>query len=172
MLFRETGCLLWEPYGAHKYTVWTECGDFLYKNPVRTSQETHYVSATKPNRLMLLGERVAVYFETYKYTMWAECRALVCWSRRYIYFSLCLYGLEIKENSAVECRSLCVDRLAGPTATGRLAKPVRPVATLSLSPIRNACWHFRYGFSPPQGRLSVNCQVCSCLTIPKPSTQD
>jgi hypothetical protein len=24
----------------------------MYKNSVRTSQETHYVSATKPNRLM------------------------------------------------------------------------------------------------------------------------
>jgi hypothetical protein len=24
-----------------------------YKNPVRTSQETHYVSTTEPNRLML-----------------------------------------------------------------------------------------------------------------------
>jgi hypothetical protein len=30
---------------------------------VRTSQETHYVSATKPNRLMLFRETVAVYCE-------------------------------------------------------------------------------------------------------------
>jgi hypothetical protein len=29
----------------------------------RTSQETHYVSATKPNRLMLFRETVAVYYE-------------------------------------------------------------------------------------------------------------
>jgi hypothetical protein len=28
---------------------------------VRTSQETHYVSATEPNRLMVFGETVAVY---------------------------------------------------------------------------------------------------------------
>jgi hypothetical protein len=35
----------------------------IYKNSVRTSQETHYVSATKPNRLMLFGETVAVYCE-------------------------------------------------------------------------------------------------------------
>jgi hypothetical protein len=34
-----------------------------YKNSVRTSQETHYVSTTKPNRLMLFRETVAVYFE-------------------------------------------------------------------------------------------------------------
>jgi hypothetical protein len=32
-------------------------------NPVRTSQKTHYVSATKPSRLMLFGETVAVYWE-------------------------------------------------------------------------------------------------------------
>jgi hypothetical protein len=31
--------------------------------PHHTSQETHYVSATEPNRLMLFGETVAVYCE-------------------------------------------------------------------------------------------------------------
>jgi hypothetical protein len=37
----------------------------IYKNLVRTSQETHYVTATKPNRLMLLRETVAVYCENH-----------------------------------------------------------------------------------------------------------
>jgi hypothetical protein len=32
-------------------------------NPVRTSQETHDVSATEPNRLMLCGETAVVYCE-------------------------------------------------------------------------------------------------------------
>jgi hypothetical protein len=42
----------------------SESGDTsLYENPVRTSQETHYVSTTKPNRLMLFSETVAVYCE-------------------------------------------------------------------------------------------------------------
>jgi hypothetical protein len=36
-------------------------GSVLYTNPVRTSQETHYVSATETNRLMLFRETVAVY---------------------------------------------------------------------------------------------------------------
>jgi hypothetical protein len=35
-----------------------ECSD-------STSQETYYDSHTKPNRLMLFGETVAVYFEKY-----------------------------------------------------------------------------------------------------------
>jgi hypothetical protein len=35
----------------------------IYTNPVRTSQETDYVSTIKANRLMLFGETVAVYFE-------------------------------------------------------------------------------------------------------------
>jgi hypothetical protein len=35
--------------------------DVTYTNPVRTSQETHYVSATGPNRLLLFVETVAVY---------------------------------------------------------------------------------------------------------------
>jgi hypothetical protein len=37
----------------------------LYTNPVRTSQETYYVSTTKPNRLMLFGETVAVCCENH-----------------------------------------------------------------------------------------------------------
>jgi hypothetical protein len=37
----------------------------IYINLVRTSQETHYVSTTKPNRLMLFGETVAVYCESH-----------------------------------------------------------------------------------------------------------
>jgi hypothetical protein len=35
----------------------------ICKNSVRTSQETHYVTVTKPNRLMLFMETVAVYCE-------------------------------------------------------------------------------------------------------------
>jgi hypothetical protein len=35
----------------------------LYENPVHTSHETQYVSAAKPNRLMLFGETVTVYCE-------------------------------------------------------------------------------------------------------------
>jgi hypothetical protein len=34
-------------------------------NSVRTSQETHYFFTTKPNRLMLFGETVAVYCENH-----------------------------------------------------------------------------------------------------------
>jgi hypothetical protein len=35
------------------------------KHPVCTSQETHYVSATETNQLMLFGETVAVYCENH-----------------------------------------------------------------------------------------------------------
>jgi hypothetical protein len=34
-------------------------------NPVCTSQETHYVSTTKPSRLMLFRERNAAYCENH-----------------------------------------------------------------------------------------------------------
>jgi hypothetical protein len=37
----------------------------LFKNSVRTSQETHYVSVTEPNKLMLFRETVAVYCENH-----------------------------------------------------------------------------------------------------------
>jgi hypothetical protein len=36
-----------------------------HTDTVRTSQETHYASATEPNRLMLFGETVAVYCENH-----------------------------------------------------------------------------------------------------------
>jgi hypothetical protein len=36
-----------------------------YKSPVRNSQETHYVFATKNSRLMLFGETVAVHCVNY-----------------------------------------------------------------------------------------------------------
>jgi broad-specificity NMP kinase len=50
---------------THKYNVWAECRDFIYENSVRTSQETHYVSTTETNRLMLFRETVAVYCENH-----------------------------------------------------------------------------------------------------------
>jgi hypothetical protein len=38
----------------------------MLKNSIRTSQETHYVSATNPNRLILFRETVAVYCENHR----------------------------------------------------------------------------------------------------------
>jgi hypothetical protein len=38
----------------------------LFKDSVRTSHETRYVSTTKPNRLILFRETVAVYCGNYK----------------------------------------------------------------------------------------------------------
>jgi hypothetical protein len=41
----------------------------------------YYMSTTKPNRLMLFTETVAVYCENHtehRCTLWAECRVLVC----------------------------------------------------------------------------------------------
>jgi hypothetical protein len=38
---------------------------YIYNTPVRTSQETHYISATKPNRVILFREIIAVYCENH-----------------------------------------------------------------------------------------------------------
>jgi hypothetical protein len=52
-LFGETVAVCCSNHTEHTDIL---CGqNAVYKNPVRTSQETHYVSATKPNRLMLFG---------------------------------------------------------------------------------------------------------------------
>jgi hypothetical protein len=42
-------CKIWGLHGGN----YEECRLLGYKNPVRTSQETHYVSATEPSQLML-----------------------------------------------------------------------------------------------------------------------
>jgi hypothetical protein len=52
MLFRETVAVYCENHTEHT-------------NPVRTSHETHYLSATEPSRLMLFRETVAVYCENH-----------------------------------------------------------------------------------------------------------
>jgi hypothetical protein len=57
MLFRETVAVYCENHTEHINTL---CVGRM-QSSVRASQETHYVSATKPNRLMLFRETVAVY---------------------------------------------------------------------------------------------------------------
>jgi hypothetical protein len=52
MLFGETVALYCENHTEHTDTV-------------RTSQETHYISATELNRLLLFGETVAIYCENH-----------------------------------------------------------------------------------------------------------
>jgi hypothetical protein len=66
-----------------------------HTDTVRTSQETRYVSAAKPNRLMLCGETVAVCCEnrmehrytvrtsqgTHRYIVWAERSGLLILQR-------------------------------------------------------------------------------------------
>jgi translation initiation factor IF-1 len=56
MLCGETVAVYCENRAEHINTL---CGHFS----VHTSQETHYVPATEPNRLMLFGETVAVCCE-------------------------------------------------------------------------------------------------------------
>jgi hypothetical protein len=46
-VWRNSRCLLCENHTEHTDTLWA----------VRTPQETHHVSATKPNQLMLCGEQ-------------------------------------------------------------------------------------------------------------------
>jgi hypothetical protein len=53
----------WNP-PPHVY-IYSRLSNDLYSNSVRTSHETHYVSATKPNRLMLFRETVTVYCENH-----------------------------------------------------------------------------------------------------------
>jgi hypothetical protein len=60
---RETVCF--KGGGQNSFPALKVPRQCIDKNPVRTSQETHYVSATKPNRLMLFKETVAVYCDNH-----------------------------------------------------------------------------------------------------------
>jgi hypothetical protein len=54
------------PYYLIVAALWRlDLFQIIYKNWVRTSQETHYVSATKTNRLMVFRETVAFYCENH-----------------------------------------------------------------------------------------------------------
>jgi hypothetical protein len=44
---------------------YTNTFQIIYNKSVRTAEETYYISATKPNRLMLFKETVAVYCENH-----------------------------------------------------------------------------------------------------------
>jgi hypothetical protein len=57
-MFREIVAVYSENHTEQTHTLCAQ-------NAVRTSQETHYVSATEPNRLMLFGETAAVYFKNH-----------------------------------------------------------------------------------------------------------
>jgi hypothetical protein len=59
MLFRETVAFYCENHTEHTDTL---CGQNI-SNSIRTSQETHYVSVAKTNRLMLFEETVGLMRE-------------------------------------------------------------------------------------------------------------
>jgi hypothetical protein len=61
MVFGETVAVYCENRTEHTDTLWAECRTCSW-------QETHYVSTTKPSRLMLFGETVAVYLRTVRNT--------------------------------------------------------------------------------------------------------
>jgi hypothetical protein len=86
----------------------TLCGQkqssVIYTYPVRTSQETHYVSATKPNRLMLFRETVAVYCENHTEhtnTQWGQ-NAQFC--------NICEFSSYLKRKKVSETGSVSVLR--------------------------------------------------------------
>jgi hypothetical protein len=53
-------------------------GALLYTNAIRTSQETHYASATEPNLLMLLRGKNFVYCEVRLLYDWRSVSQSVC----------------------------------------------------------------------------------------------
>jgi hypothetical protein len=74
-------CLLWEPYGTHRYTVWAECrvlnniyksSPYLTGNTLRHQYKAQPVNAVRGNTRCLLWEP----YETHRCTLWAECGVL------------------------------------------------------------------------------------------------
>jgi translation initiation factor IF-1 len=72
MLFRETVAVYCENHTEHTNTLCGQNAEFwcvkvggTYSDQSVRHMETHYVSTTKPNRLMLFGETVTVYCENH-----------------------------------------------------------------------------------------------------------
>jgi translation initiation factor IF-1 len=70
-------------FKAQRYFSFT----LLFKNSVRTSQETHHVSVTESSRLMLFRETVAVYCENHTEHINTLCGHLVRTSQQTHYVS-------------------------------------------------------------------------------------
>jgi hypothetical protein len=106
----------------------------------RTSQETHYVFATEPSRLMLFGETVAVYCENH-----TEHTDTVRTSQEIHYVStteanqLMLYG----ETAAVYCENHTehTDKLCGQNA-GLYIKQVVHIVTTGLWTVSRVEWEY------------------------------
>jgi hypothetical protein len=91
-----------------------------YMNSVRTSQETHYVPATNPNRLMLFRETVSVYCENHtehKYTLWAGNSVRTSQETHYVSATETNRLMLVRETVAVYCENHTehTDTLCGQT---------------------------------------------------------
>jgi hypothetical protein len=75
-------CKIWGFHGGD----YEECRLLVYKNPVRTSQETHYVSATEFSRLTLCKIRGLLGGD------YEECRLLECYAVWLLYFFAACVG--------------------------------------------------------------------------------
>jgi hypothetical protein len=79
-------------------------------NSARASQKTYYVSATKPNRLMLVRETVAVYCENRtehtQHILWAENSARASQKTHYLSATKPNRLMLFRETVAVYCENL------------------------------------------------------------------
>jgi hypothetical protein len=82
VVWRNNRCLLWEPYGTHRYAVLAECrvlnniyksSPYLTGNTLRRHYKAQPVNAVWGNSRCLLWE----LYGTHRCTVWAECRVLV-----------------------------------------------------------------------------------------------
>jgi hypothetical protein len=86
----------------HTEHINTLCGkNAVCINLVRTSQETHNVSATKPNRLMLFREIIAVYCENHMEYTTTPCRQIA------VYANAVRTSQKINHVSATGTNQLC-----------------------------------------------------------------
>jgi hypothetical protein len=85
----------------------------IYKNSVRTSQETHD-SATKPKRIMLFRETVAVYRENH-----TEHRGTLC-GQNAVYINSVRTSQETQYASVTKPNRLCENHMKKISCVGRM----------------------------------------------------
>jgi hypothetical protein len=127
MLFGETVAVYCENHTEQAHTVWAECR-------VSTSQETHYFSATKPNRLILFGETVALFCQKkteHTHTLCVQNIEFVPHRKHFVSATkpirLLLFGETIDgycENHT-EPKIHCVGRMKSLYLTGNISSPLQ-----------------------------------------------
>jgi hypothetical protein len=148
-------------------------GALLYKNAIRTSQETHYASTTEPNLLMLFIVRWG-YFTTDGQSVsqsvslgiehpcgTCDQRLLFSFFCRTIPLLFVLGHLLWREDGSVMCSTICQWSESRRTHNHKLLSHLRLLGSLSVASYDSQGLQWKYSYQPPHGDSLMRGRVCN-----------